>query len=616
MTPRARPSTALDPSTKETGRAAAAAILLACGSLLGCISLPGCAGGMEGIDRRTLKLLEERSQALGAEARTPPVRYSDSRASREDYRSPRTVNPDARDLGFRQAAEDRDVAARLAASDQLRAGDPDPIELDIFDTLRIAQESSREYLTAEEEYVFAAIRLLIERHLWTPRLFNDTTVGVARSGTGSGAETTLRIVNELRARQRLPFGGQVEASWIYRATDQLRSASTEGYIQSSTLALSAGIPLLRGAGMIAREDLIQAERNLIYAARRFERFRRQFLVDIANDFFNLLELQAVIESQESRLVNQRRLLTRTEANVDAGRRAAFELAEVDNEVRATLSRLESLREQYRLNLERFRIRLGIDPYQPIVIDAAPFFLPEPDITPDEAAELALEYRLDLQIQRDQLGDARRSLANARNSVLPDLDLTGSASLGGEGGSGLVYDFGDTNYNVGVTFGLPLDREIERLGVRQATINLEQRRRSYEQFRDQVIVNARQSVRAIELARLRLTLAEERINITLQRLREQELKEDEISADDIIRAQDALTDAQNERDSELTNLRTAVLNFLLQTDQLRVAPDGTLQPLPGMADPDEDPDLDTEPDREVESPGGVPEPDPEQDDPEN
>lgn len=608
MTPRARPSSAHDPSTTKAGRAGALAILLAAASLW------GCSGGMESIDRRTLKLLEERSKALGVETRSPPIRFSDTRPGRDDYRSPSTLNPDASDLGFRQAAEDRDVAERLARADRLEPGDPDPILINIFDALRIAQESSREFMTAEEEYVLAAIRLLIERHLWSPRLFNDTTVGLARSGTGSGADTTLRIINEMRARQRLPFGGQVEASWIYRATDQLRSASTEGYVQSSTLALTADIPLLRGAGMIAREDLIQAERNLIYAARRFERFRRQFLVEIANDFFSLLELQAVIESQESRLVSQRRLLVRTEANVEAGRRASFELAEVDNEVRATLSRLESLREQYRLNLDRFRIRLGLNPDQPIEIDRTPFFLPEPDITPDEAAELALQYRLDLQIQRDQLGDSRRALANARNRVLPDLDLTGRVAMDGDGASGLVYDFGETNYNVGVTFGLPLDREIERLGVRQATINLEQRRRSYEQFRDQVIVNARQSVRAIELARLRLTLAEERINITIQRLREQELKEDEISADDIIRAQDALTDAQNERDSELTNLRNAVLNFLLQTDQLRVAPDGTLLPLPGMADPTDEPELDTEPEREVESPGGVPEP--EREDPEN
>ena len=58
-----------------------------------------------------------------------------------------------------------------------------------------------------------------------------------------------------------------------RATEDLhRKVSGEG-IQSAEIILEADIPLLRGAGNVAREDRIQAERDLIYAAREFERFR-------------------------------------------------------------------------------------------------------------------------------------------------------------------------------------------------------------------------------------------------------------------------------------------------------------------------------------------------------
>jgi outer membrane protein TolC len=61
--------------------------------------------------------------------------------------------------------------------------------------------------------------------------------------------------------------------------------------------LSGDIPLLRGAGSVAREGLIQAERDLIYQSRSFERSRRTLLVSIARDYFNLLEQQAVIQNQ-------------------------------------------------------------------------------------------------------------------------------------------------------------------------------------------------------------------------------------------------------------------------------------------------------------------------------
>lgn len=43
---------------------------------------------------------------------------------------------------------------------------------------------------------------------------------------------------------------------------------------------------------MAREDLIQAERNLVYQARTFERSRRELLVAIAEDYFGLSSRRA------------------------------------------------------------------------------------------------------------------------------------------------------------------------------------------------------------------------------------------------------------------------------------------------------------------------------------
>ena len=59
---------------------------------------------------------------------------------------------------------------------------------------------------------------------------------------------------------------------------------------------------------------------------------------------------------------------------------------------------------------------------------------------------------------------------------------------------------------------------------------------------------------------------------------EEVEEDGAEDD---QAEDDLLAARNSRDQAKTDLRTAILNYLLQSDQLRVARDGTLQPLPGM-----------------------------------
>ncbi|MEO0717039.1 MAG: TolC family protein [Planctomycetota bacterium] len=239
-----------------------------------------------------------------------------------------------------------------------------------------------------------------------------------------------------------------------------------------------------------------------------------------------------------------------------------------------------------LQLYRFKLRLGLSVSDPIAIAPLEFAVPEPEITTEAAVAAALDFRLDLQNERDRLVDARRAINNARNALLPDLDIAGEVGVPTDDDDregGVLFDFDDTTYRASVSLGLPLDREIERLQLRDRIIRFERARRDFEQFRDQVTLDSRAAVRSVDLARFSLNLAEQQVEINRRRLQEQQLKEDEVSQQEIVDSENALLDAQNSRDAALTGLRNAVLNYLETTGQLRVAPDGTFQPLPGMTD---------------------------------
>jgi hypothetical protein len=86
---------------------------------------------------------------------------------------------------------------------------------------------------------------------------------------------------------------------------------------------------------------------------------------------------------------------------------------------------------------------------------------------------------------------------------------------------------------------------------------------------------------VDLARFQLRLADEQVRINQRRLVGQELKRDELNTQTLVDTRNALLAAENQRDRARTNLRTAILNYLLETDQLRVGRDGTLERLPGM-----------------------------------
>jgi len=571
-------------------------ILAALPGVLGILlEFGGCTGGLQAIDARTERLLREASDRIGAPA--APALASDVYARGDSLSfpddeqfEPETVNPAATELEFtpREILEQEideeahDVIGRLDEGDP--AQDAAGLQLDIAAALALAQQHSREYRSAEEDYILSALRLLIERHLWGPRFFDEmsaTAVGRADEGAYDSA---LELVNELTVTQRLPYGGEVSARLLARATEDLRELVAGEEVSSAELVLDADLPLLRGAGLAARDSRIQAERDLIYSARDFENFRREFLVDIATDFLGLVVQQQSIANAETRLVRLRDFLVREEELLNAGRSTRFDAALVAQDVLFAEDDLRSTQESYRLAVDRFKVRLGLPVDEEVVIVPSSLGLPTPATNDAEAVRMALAYRLDLQTERDEVADALRQIDVAKNNLLPDLNIAGSFSIPTEAGErrpGLGLTTDESTYAAGITFGLPLDREIERLNLRQAQIAAERAQRDYTEFRDNVVVEVRDAVREIGRALFSLELQEENIGIARLRLESIEAAPDRATARDRSEAADALTEALDDRDGAVRDLEVAILNYLLSTGTLRVQADGAIEPLSGM-----------------------------------
>ena len=129
--------------------------------------------------------------------------------------------------------------------------------------------------------------------------------GGTQSGEGGTGRTADWEIARAARQQgfRVLLAGGLGPQNLARATEDLHHRVAGENVQDAAIILEADIPLLRGAGLAAREDLIQSERDLIYAARDFEEFRRQFLFDIAREFLDLVLLQrGVLISRASDVV--------------------------------------------------------------------------------------------------------------------------------------------------------------------------------------------------------------------------------------------------------------------------------------------------------------------------
>ncbi len=373
----------------------------------------GCGGGFQRTDRRAMALLLQTTSTLGPDAlaprlswpqEQPPLSPPEDLALTDEH--PSTVNPSAKEIHFQLSEEANRVMERLDGyARQAAVGQ----RMNLAEALAYATRYSREYRFDEEEYVLAVLRLLTERHLWGPRLFNDLQATFVSSGDDGFFDSSLELVNDLRVTQRLPYGGEVSARLLAAATEDLHRRVTGENIQTADLILTADVPLLRGAGQVAREDLIQAERNVIYAARDFERSRREFLFDITRDFMNLVvQGQAITNTQR-----QVKMLEDSEqkerALLDAGRRPPLDLALAQQETLFARDRLNSQQESTRLAVDRFKVRIGMSQVEPLVIETSTPGIPTPRVEVDEAVGAAMRYRLDLQNRRDELTDARRAI---------------------------------------------------------------------------------------------------------------------------------------------------------------------------------------------------------------
>ncbi|MHC4142196.1 MAG: TolC family protein [Planctomycetota bacterium] len=547
----------------------------------------GCESPFQRIDRRTSDLLTEANADLGPETRDPRPGWPDGekppKQASENLTEerPATVNPTADQMVFSPARDGNQVMQRLEDYAQVRA---DALELDLNEALAYAIQHGREYRFAEEDFLLSALRLLSERHLWGPRVFNDLLVEVESIGDNGLYDSSLRLVNDLRVTQRLPYGGQVSAQLLAAATEDLHQRVAGENVQTAELVFAADIPLLRGAGMVAREGLIQAERNMVYAARDFERFRREFLFDITTSFLNLVVLQQAIVNAERQVELLVAFEERDRALAEAGRTPPFEAALSVQSTLFAIDRLNSQREGFRLAVDRFKVRIGMPEERALIIKPTTPGMPTPKTDLQEAVRLAMGYRLDLQNRRDRIDDARRAVNNARNDLLADLDLSGSLSIPTDDEkdrAGLDFDFEDLSFRAALALGLPIDRELERINLREVQVVLERSIREYERERDSIAVDVRAATRNIDRAEFSRELQEQNVRTAERRLASINAAPDRADARDRSETADDLLAAQDDYLRARRDVQVSILRYLLDSGQLRVDDDGSIRPLRDM-----------------------------------
>ncbi len=553
-------------------------ILGSCGVVL----LAGCQFFVDDADRQVYRLIEERQQqAIGLEADATIDRERVPKpvpSTAYDYVPSATqpAIPDAMTVTSRPSTQPlTPPATQAVVGATTRATQVTRMKLN--DALAYAFAHARRYQSAKEDLYLAALALTLERHLWGPRFLGNIQTQYANYGQIRDFDHAMKAVAQVAVEQRLPYGGEVTAKVINTLMRDLGRRITTS--ESGQAILEANVPLLRGAGRSARESRYQAERNLIYAARTFERFRRTFVVEVANDFIELIRQKQQIANARSSYRSFLADAERSKALFLAGRLIELEAQRAEQRLLSAWNQVVIAEEGYQRGLDQFKILIGMPTVEPLDVVEEQVELKVPAVPEKTVIEVAVKSRLDLLNVCDGIDDARRGVAVARNSLLPDLNLRGNVAFDTNPNelNQYHYEHERTTWRAFMDLELPLDRVAERNAYRSRLVTLRRAQRAYDLAADRVRLEVRDAKRTIDQALKTLSIQRQSMELALRQREAADFrfKQGDASNREVVDAEDNLLNARDLLAEAESALRQAILEFYRDAGMLRVNDEGKL-----------------------------------------
>ena len=446
--------------------------------------------------------------------------------------------------------------------------------------IALATAHNREYQTQREELYIRALDLKLTRHQFEQQYFGGFSGGYSadRDNEVLGFEANYGF-NRLLA-QGTQISTKIALAWAEVLTGNLRSGA------SSILSATVTQPLLRGSSRdIVLEKLTQAERDMLYQVRSFNRYRQTFVVSVISQYYMVLQKWDAMQNAQNNSNTLASIYDQVEKLTNAGRVPVIELQRISQDKLMAADAYVRAEKEYQQALDEFKITLSLSTTTDLQLDTNELKnlkrsqLAEPDFSQTEAINTALLRRLDLVNNADTVVDAQRKVTVAADSLRAELNLVGSANAStAKRADRQTVDWTSEDYSLGFELDLPLDRVPEQHDYRKALLTLNKSKRDYEQYVDVVKLQIRNAYRDLTEASQRYNIQTEGLKLAQKRYNDTMLllKYGRASSRRVLNAQNDLFNAQNAATEALVDYTISTLNFYSDSGVLQVRPDGMWQ----------------------------------------
>jgi outer membrane protein TolC len=324
------------------------------------------------------------------------------------------------------------------------------------------------------------------------------------------------------------------------------------------------IPLLRGAGReIVREPLTQAERQLIYAIRKFEYYRQTYAIAVTQSFYDVLEYAQRVKNAQDNERNLTLNSKRATMLFQAGRRSSIEADQATSQLLYARESVVAMKRLYDSKLDNFKILLGLPPEARIDLDPQALDILRAEIQqsadegtgggrlfPDEeeVCSIALSNRLDVINTRDKLADAERAVKVAEDMLRADVTIIGRGDTSRSVAlNKSASDSGGEGWRLSLRADWPWNRRIERNEYKKSLLKLEQTQREIDEKEDSVKLAVRNGLRNLAAAEATYKIRLEGLRVAKIRVESTAMfmESGRVIMRDVLEAQKALLTAQDD-----------------------------------------------------------------------
>ena len=350
--------------------------------------------------------------------------------------------------------------------------------------------------------------------------------------------------------QKLKTGTQYALKWVFDEKNTNSLFVTDSPYYTSDFILEVKQPLLKGLGRQVQEANIEIARNNQSSSLLSLTAETQIVMTtVVKLYWDLLNAHDELNVAKLSLKLAKKLNDVSEARIEAGLLAPSEILQTEAEIAKREENLLNARKRIKDSEDLLKATMNYQKWEtelfPVDKPQISGKLPVIETELEEAFALRIDYQQAI-IERK----SRTILVDvAKNKLLPDLSVIASA-----GPNVLTTDYGDTinkqltsnfySWKAGVELKMPLGNSTARAALRKARAEEKMAIEALTRIKQAILVEIRESVRAIELAREKINATIKTEELAKKRLEneDEKFKSGMSTAHDVLTFQEAFANA--------------------------------------------------------------------------